>query len=303
MKYSRMALLLLLCTGLFILAAGCTSGDGTAAPELAGNSSGKLSLLTAPAGTAEMVVFVKEAVAYARANGKAAALAEFSNRNGSFFRGELYIYAYDWNGTTIAHPVKPEKIGVNRINETDANGDLFIKELRDAARNGTGFVRYTYINPLHNNAVEEKIGYVEPVDERWWLGSGIYVAPAIAPVPAATTPARVEEGKKMVTFTEADNGRTGTIAHTTRFAVQLAENPTTGFVWNATLSPGLGLQSSDFRQDPAAPGMVGVGGTRTWIILAKDLGDQEFSASYRRSWEPVTGNETGYSVKISVVTV
>jgi len=48
---------------------------------------------------------------------------------------------------------------------------------------------------------------------------------------------------------------------------------------------------------------VGVGGTRTWIILAKDPGDQEFSASYRRSWEPVTGNETGYRVKISVVTV
>ena len=107
----------------------------------------------------------------------------------------------------------------------------------------------------------------------------------------------------MVTFTEADKGTTGTIAHNSRFAIVLAENPTTGFMWNATLSPGLELQSSDYRQNDAAPGMVGVGGTRTWVIIAKDLGDQKFSASYRRSWEPVSDNETGYSVNINVVTV
>ena len=46
--------------------------------------------------------------------------------------------------------------------------------------------------------------------------------------------------------------------------------------------------------------MVGVGGTRTWIIIAKELGDQKFSASYRRSWENVTGNETGFNVGIRV---
>ena len=108
------------------------------------------------------------------------------------------------------------------------------------------------------------------------------------------------EGKKMFTFTEADNGKTGDITRNTRFAVVLPENPTTGFMWNATLSPGLELQSSDYRQDDAPTGMVGVGGTRTWVILAKDIGNQKFSAIYRRSWEPVTGNETTYSVNIVV---
>ena len=46
--------------------------------------------------------------------------------------------------------------------------------------------------------------------------------------------------------------------------------------------------------------MVGVGGVRTWVIIAKDHGTQNFSASYRRSWEPVTGNETAYTVNIKV---
>jgi len=131
----------------------------------------------------EMVAFVQEAVAYAKQNGKAKALAEFSNRNGSFFRGVLYIYAYDYNGTTIAHPVNPEKIGVNRLREPDAEGTWFITNLREAAYNGTGFTTYTYINPVHNNTVEKKLGYVMKVDETWWLGSGIYIGPDEALVP------------------------------------------------------------------------------------------------------------------------
>ncbi len=118
----------------------------------------------------------------------------------------------------------------------------------------------------------------------------------------AATPTPVPtEGKKMFTFTDTDNGKSGDITQNTRFAIVLAENPTTGFMWNATLSPGLELQSSDYRQDDAPAGMVGVGGKRTWVIVAKDAGDQKFSATYRRSWENITGNETTYGVNIRVV--
>jgi cytochrome c len=134
----------------------------------------------------EMVAFVQEAVAYAQQNGKEKALAEFSNRNGSFFRGVLYIYAYDYNGTTIAHPVNPEKIGINRLKEEDAEGNPFITDLRQAAYNGTGFATYTYINPVHNNTVEKKLGYVMKVDDSWWLGSGIYIGPAAVFAPVTT---------------------------------------------------------------------------------------------------------------------
>ena len=134
----------------------------------------------------EMVAFVKEAVAYARQNGKEKALVEFSNPKGLFFRGVLYIYAYDINGTTIAHPVNPEKIGVNRLNEKDAKGNMFIQDLRQAAINGTGFATYYYINPTHNNTVEKKLGYAMSVDPTWWLGSGIYQESADTLIEPAT---------------------------------------------------------------------------------------------------------------------
>lgn len=142
-----------------------------------------------------MVAFVKEAVLYAHTHGREAALAEFSRKNGSFFRGDLYIYAYDFNGTTIAHPVNPEKIGVNRLYEPDAMGHPFIHELRAQALNGSGFSEYYYINPVHNNSVERKLGYVEKVDGDWWLGSGIYVGPLDSP---ATAPATVGVSREPV---------------------------------------------------------------------------------------------------------
>ncbi len=186
-------------TILVVAGAGCVSGQAPAPATNAGPS--PVPMLTVDAGSApaavavqdnqsatreEMVAFVKEAVAFARENGKEKALSEFSNRNGSFFRGMLYIYAYDYNGTTIAHPVNPEKIGINRLFEPDAEGTFFITNLRQAAYNGTGFSTYTYINPAHNNAVERKLGYVEKVDESWWLGSGIYLG-QVMPAPANQT--------------------------------------------------------------------------------------------------------------------
>jgi len=111
------------------------------------------------------------------------------------------------------------------------------------------------------------------------------------------------DGKKMVTFTEADNGKTSDIAQGTSFSVQLKENPTTGFQWNVTYSPGLSLVSDDYQVNPHAEGMVGVGGTHTWIFLAKDTGVQKFTGIYRRSWEPVTGNETAVVVNVNVVKI
>jgi cytochrome c len=172
---------------LTLICAGCTqvqanvplqTPESTAAVPALASSPTKTTITPHVATREEMVAFVKEAVTYARANGKEMALMEINNRNGSFFRGELYLYAYDMNGTTIAHPVNPEKIGVNRLNEKDAEGNLFIKDLRQAALNETGFVTYYYINPTHNNAVEKKLGYAMTVDPTWWLGSGIYQGPA-----------------------------------------------------------------------------------------------------------------------------
>jgi len=137
---------LFLMIALLAAATGCTqagTGSASAVP------STTPTITTPPSLTANetLVAFVKEAVAYAGANGKDAALAEFNRPNGSFARGELYIYAYDFNGTTIAHPFNPEKIGVNRINETRCARELFHKRSPRCSRERFRFCRILLHQP------------------------------------------------------------------------------------------------------------------------------------------------------------
>lgn len=142
-----------------------------------------------------LVAFVDSAVDYAQTHGREKALAEFNNPKGSFVQGELYIYAYDFNSTTLAHPFSPEKIGLSRIDEPDAFGNPYAYKFIDAARNGSGFVRFYYLNPVHNRTIESKLGYVKKVNEDWWLGSGVYTGPVDPTSPPAATLPRKETGQ------------------------------------------------------------------------------------------------------------
>ncbi len=124
----------------------------------------------------QLVSFVESAVAYARENGKDKALDEFSNKTGSFIHRDLYIYAYDFNGTCLAHPFKPEWIGKNKLDVTDSNGVHSLWNTLNAAREGKGFTYFIFPNPAHGNRDEFKIAYAMKVDDNWFLGSGIYIS-------------------------------------------------------------------------------------------------------------------------------
>jgi polar amino acid transport system substrate-binding protein len=139
----------------------------------------------------EFVAFVEKAYEYAKLHGREEALREFNRPDGSFVSGELYIFAYDFNGTTLALPFQPELIGKNRLDAEDANRVRFIREMIAAARNGSGFSTYVYPNPAHNFTPEPKFSYVMKVDDRWWLGAGIYGVPQEAGI---ILPGAVREG-------------------------------------------------------------------------------------------------------------
>jgi len=125
----------------------------------------------------DLVSFVQSAAAYAKENGKDKALKEFDNKTGQFIKGDLYIYAVDFNGTTLANGYLPNRIGKNWYNETDPNGVQFLKnEIDDLRREDSGFDYYMFPNPAHNNKSELKLGYRVKVDDNWWLGSGIYLS-------------------------------------------------------------------------------------------------------------------------------
>jgi signal transduction histidine kinase len=123
-----------------------------------------------------LVAFVDEAVKYADENGRKKALQAFNDKNGSFVRGNLYIFAYDYNGTVLSLPYQPRLLGSNRSDAKDANGVRFVLNCIDQAKRGEGDLYYIYANPSRNMEEELKLGYVKRVDSNWWLGAGIYAS-------------------------------------------------------------------------------------------------------------------------------
>ena len=168
MKNFSLFLHLLLILALLVIAAGCTESASRSAPAMLPDTpSGPVM----PSVSNETLVsFVDSAVVYAKAQGTEKALSEFNDRNGSFVQGDLYIFAYGFNGTTLAHPINPEAIGKPR----EGANAVFVKEMAEVVRNGNGFYRYVYINPRDNHTLESKLGYGRQVDDDWWLGSGVY---------------------------------------------------------------------------------------------------------------------------------
>ncbi len=137
---------------------------------------GTITSLNTSTNKTQLVSFVESAVAYVQKNGKDEALKEFSNKTGSFVHGDLYIYAYDFNGTCLAHPFKSDWIGKTKLDITDSNGVPMLKNMISVAKEGKGFGYFIFPNPAHGNKDEFKIAYVMKVDDSWFLGSGIYLS-------------------------------------------------------------------------------------------------------------------------------
>jgi polar amino acid transport system substrate-binding protein len=124
----------------------------------------------------KLMTFVEEAANYVKDNGKEKALQEFNNRSGSFVRGELYIFAYDFNGTNIAHPIRPDLVGHDQRNLLDINDVAIARNELALAKRGGGFMYLVFQNPIHENREELKLIYLKKVDDSLWLGSGTYLS-------------------------------------------------------------------------------------------------------------------------------
>ncbi|MDW7732569.1 MAG: cache domain-containing protein [Methanolobus sp.] len=154
------------------MVAGCLSENEDASANLSGTT--PTSVADSSVSQEELVAFVEAASEYAHVHGQEAALREFNDPNGQFVDGELYIFAYDSEGNTLALPFQPEVLGTNRWNTTDANGTAYIRDMITTAQYGRGFVRYLYADPSDDFTVKQKLSYVIMVDQDWLIGAGIY---------------------------------------------------------------------------------------------------------------------------------
>lgn len=100
-----------------------------------------------------------------------------SERIGSMrYNGNEYLWINDLEGTMIMHPIKPELNGKPMINERDANGKYFFKEMVSSCKdNSSGCVEYVWPKPGGSKPMPKVscVGLFKPWG--WIVGTGIYV--------------------------------------------------------------------------------------------------------------------------------
>jgi inhibitor of cysteine peptidase len=99
-------------------------------------------------------------------------------------------------------------------------------------------------------------------------------------------------------YNEKDNGQTISSARNSVVKVQLNENPTTGFSWNVTTSPGIQVLSSAYVS--SAPGRFGAGGLHTWLLKMTGTGTQQFAGIYRQPWMPASDRDSKYILTFNI---
>lgn len=88
----------------------------------------------------------------------------------------------------------------------------------------------------------------------------------------------------VVPLSENDNGRTVSARVGDTFLLRLPENPSTGYRWTVTVTPGLCVTSD--RHSPSILHRIGAPGTHEWQIRVMQPGDQIISGVYSRPWAP-----------------
>jgi cytochrome c len=119
--------------------------------------------------------FAEKAAAFAKAQGKDKAVAEFNNPKGQFVKGELYIFMNDFSGICLAHGGTPQLVGKNLLGLKDANDKYFFKEMTELAKTkGSGWVDYSWTNPT-TKKVQPKTTWIQRVEgQDYYVGCGVY---------------------------------------------------------------------------------------------------------------------------------
>ncbi|MGF1858366.1 methyl-accepting chemotaxis protein, partial [Photobacterium profundum] len=86
-----------------------------------------------------------------------------------------YIFIYSSNGDNIVHAANPSLQGKNFSGLTDPSGIKILTELDNAARNGGGFVNYSYAKQ-GSPTPQPKLSYAASIKNTdWFIGTGVYI--------------------------------------------------------------------------------------------------------------------------------
>ncbi len=95
------------------------------------------------------------------------------NKSALFKKGELFIFAFDYSGKSVANGGIPSMIGKNMSGAKSADGQMFVQKQIEIAKKGSGWLEYDWMNPT-SQKVQKKVSYVKKVNDDFYVGSGIH---------------------------------------------------------------------------------------------------------------------------------
>ena len=91
------------------------------------------------------------------------------------FRGQNYFSLYDYDGTTVMHPIRADLVGKNNLGMVDKTGKKIIVDLIEASKHGGDFVSYYWVKPGDTEATS-KWAYSGGYDPWGWsLQTGLHI--------------------------------------------------------------------------------------------------------------------------------
>ncbi|MDH4449883.1 MAG: cache domain-containing protein [Rhodoferax sp.] len=123
----------------------------------------------------EAKAMVDAAVEHVKKVGPEQAFKEFTDKeNKTWHKKDLYVFAYGLDGLNLAHGANDRLVGKNLLDMKDPNGKFLIKDLRDAALKGGGWVEYDWPHP-QSKKIESKISYARKLlGFDGFVGVGVY---------------------------------------------------------------------------------------------------------------------------------
>lgn len=124
----------------------------------------------------EAKALVEAAILHVKKVGIEQALKEFQADKATWTKKDLYVFAYDMEGTCRALGANEKMVGKNLLEMKDPNGKFIIKEfIAIVSSKGSGWVSYDFADPV-TKKMGSKMSFVQKVPGfDGFVGVGVYL--------------------------------------------------------------------------------------------------------------------------------
>jgi cytochrome c len=128
-----------------------------------------------PTKEAKATAMVEKGLAFIKAKGMDAAMAEFNNPKGQFIDGEFYLFVFDNRGMCLAHGANQKMVGKDQLEMMDADGKPIIAEfIKIGKTKGKAWYGYKWSNPL-TKKIQNKLSFIAAIPgKNAIVGCGFY---------------------------------------------------------------------------------------------------------------------------------